>query len=63
MKNINKINSLIELNDCEIETIEGGWNALEYLAMGIGYIISRFEHAPVGNFEYPGYGHPGGARP
>lgn len=54
---------LKELSSEELLAIDGGWNLIEYIAMGIGHIHGKFAKAPVGGFEYAGYGHVGGARP
>lgn len=52
----NKYNSLnIEkLDSKELEEINGGWNLLEYIAYGIGYINGTFSSAEIGNVNYDG---------
>jgi len=45
--------SILELNDYELETIDGGWNVLEYLPMGLGWLNGRAEGG--GKYTYPGH--------
>ncbi|WP_164123563.1 hypothetical protein [Sphingobacterium sp. xlx-130] len=55
MKNINKTHQLEELNNQEMINIEGGWNLLEYVAMGIGDIHGKLDKAPTGDYQYSGF--------
>lgn len=52
-KKLTELN-LETLDSFEMKNIEGGWNLLEYLAMGYGYLESKLNHAPVGPVEYRG---------